>query len=401
MPQNEEGGTADGPSRRGVRGRLSRSWRSLSRSLTNVNRGNDTNGDQDKAGQSMMAERVAARKREAKKASSRQDKNATAAVGRAASPVRLEGENMPPPASASASASASATVSATNTAHTPATATATGRKTKAPGSTSAPAAATAQQAPQPSKARGRSRSRREKDGPVLHVATDQPPRTRSSSAGRLRRSLSRSLSNLRDRARRARSRSTGRRHDDSNEQGHSGPVDVDGPSVRGRGRSPSPGVRVPRPLPVTKGALPLDGFGSPHGMAATAPPGSPARSVSSMDATLDGYSTRLPRSGSPVRSVVTVTGANTSAEMATRGRRHTFSHAEPQMVSSTWTSSQASGSVVVQTAAQQQQQQPGQGASVQYVEIGGDGDKREQELGPLPMGWDMCVDENGNEYFVK
>jgi hypothetical protein len=40
------------------------------------------------------------------------------------------------------------------------------------------------------------------------------------------------------------------------------------------------------------------------------------------------------------------------------------------------------------------------GSHVHYAELGAIG-RREQELGPLPMGWDMCVDESGNEYFVK
>lgn len=348
---------------RGVRGRLSRSWRSLSRSLTNVNR-SASGSDDHEIGRSLMAERVAARKAPA---NSKTDAGQKAKPPRAGDPVRLEGENMPPPAAAAAK---------TNRGQSEKTAAAAKVSQHTLPSTN-PATA--------SKLRGRSRSRLDGDNQgavVLHVATDQPPRTRSTSAGRLRQSLSRSLSNLRDRARRTRSRSAGRRRPDTDGEDHGG-ISVDGPATRGgernRDRSLSPGKRMPLSMHTTG----VSAFGSPYQATSSSP-------TRSLEATSDNYSTRLPRAGSPVRNVVTDVN-NASVQ---RGRRHTFSHPESNAQSPAQSTCQMGKSAV--SAAETD----ASGNRVHCVELGGM-DRREQELGPLPMGWDMCVDESGNEYFVK
>ena len=111
-----------------------------------------------------------------------------------------------------------------------------------------------------------------------------------------------------------------------------------------------------------------------------------------MEATLDEYSTRLPRSGSPVRNVVTDVNHTASEQ---RGRRHTFSHPESNAQTPAQSTSQMGKGGVVPAP-----ETDASGSHVHYAELGAIG-RREQELGPLPMGWDMCVDESGNEYFVK
>lgn len=271
-------------SRETVRGRLSRSWRSLSRSLSNVSRN----------GQSSAAERVAARK--------------ATSSSNTSNPVPAEGENCPPHSTVTTLALAEASVSANASRLDSSDAPTTRRR---------------------GRSRGRSSSMAPTQAETTYVATDQPPRTRSSSASRLRRSLSRSLNTLRDRARQARSRSAGRSAARSSDIIGDEDMTVNGHGVRVRERSPSPGFRVP-PLPTTAGGLRQQALVSPR---------------NARDASI---------------------GCAGEGDLGSAS----FGDNLQAMIASH------------------------QGSAIGHG-------RREQELGPLPLGWDMCVDDDGNEYFVK